>query len=55
MTLVEAPFWVWSLIALNSSLFLLLSLIPLLWEWHQEVQARTKLRLVPLVIETKQV
>ncbi len=52
MTLTEAPFWVWGLIALNSSLFLLMSLTPLVWEWYQEDQAKTKLRLVPLVVET---
>lgn len=55
MTLAEAPFWVWGLIALNSSLFFLMSLTPLLWKWHQEHQAKAKLRLVPLVVETRQV
>jgi hypothetical protein len=55
MTLAEAPFWVWGLLAVNSSLFLLLSLTPLLWEGHQEHQAKTKLIPVPLVLETKQV
>ncbi|MCB8948148.1 MAG: hypothetical protein H6653_09045 [Ardenticatenaceae bacterium] len=55
MTLAEAPFWVWGLLVLNSSLFLFMALTPLLWKWHQEVQAKAKLRLVPLVIETKQV
>ena len=53
MILTEAPFWVWGLIALNSSLFLLMSLTPLLREWYQEDQARTKLSLVPLVVETR--
>jgi hypothetical protein len=53
MTLLEAPFWVWGVIALNSSLFLLASLSPLLLLWHQENQARLKPQPVPLLVETR--
>lgn len=53
MTLTEAPFWVWGLIALNSSLFLLMSLTPLLWQWHHEIQIKAALQPVPLVVETR--
>ncbi len=55
MTLAEAPFWVWGLLALNSSLFLFMALTPLLWKWHYIVHGKTKLRLVPILIKTKQV
>lgn len=54
MTLAEAPFWVWSLLALNSSLFLSMSLTPLLLVWYQENQARLKPQPVPLLVETRQ-
>lgn len=51
MTFAEVLFWVCGLLALNNTLFLLLSLAPLLWKWHQEVQTRTKLTPVPLAVE----
>ena len=52
MTLTEAPFWVWGLMALNSSLFLLMSLTPLFREWFQKNQngARKPDRLAAAVV-----
>ncbi len=55
MILAEAPFWVWGLVALDTSLFLFMCLAPFLWEWHQEYQAKTKPQPVPLLIESRQV
>lgn len=53
MTLTEAPLWVWIPLLLSSSSFLLMCLTPLLWEWHKEVQIKTHLQPIPLVVETK--
>ena len=51
MTLTEAPFWVWGLMALNSSLFLLMSLTPLLREWFQKNEIRAGLPDRPAAVE----
>lgn len=53
MTLIEAPFWVWIPLFLSSISFLLMCLTPLLWEWHKEVQIKSKLQPIPLVILAK--
>lgn len=49
MTLLEAPFWVSVPLLLSSSLFLILCLTPLLWQWHQEVQIKRTLQPIPIV------
>ncbi|MBX3052172.1 MAG: hypothetical protein KF753_11890 [Caldilineaceae bacterium] len=51
MTIAEAPFWVWVSLVLNSSLFLVMCLAPILWKRHQEEQAKTKLQPVPVKIK----
>ncbi len=51
MTFAEAPFGVWVSLVLNSSLFLLMCLAPLLWKRHQEDQAKTRLQPVPLGVK----
>lgn len=51
MTLIEAPFWVWIPLFLSSISFLLMCLTPLLWEWHKEIQIKSKLRPIPLLVE----
>jgi hypothetical protein len=50
MTLAEAPFWVWFVLALNSAVFLLMSLTPIMIERHRETSATDNL--VLLVIES---
>ena len=52
MALTEAPFWVWGLIILNSILYLVMSLTPLVGEWLQADQVKNKPRPVPLVVST---